>query len=219
LRRFDDSTHPERFLIVFWGERQNEVPSDFAKIAGVKLSVPMGSQRFLLRLNRPLLLDPKRNYDFPPPPAYTLNDAAATEDLLNFNRYVAMLTKLLTNEATRGPLTLSVEADWGGGKSSLMNLLRNDLQNQRQFQVFSFNPWKHEKGSAMVAAFAHAFEDRLVPRWSVLHRIALSTQHRLAVGQSTRARPRYTGRHHPPDLAGRGLAHEPPDSRKSRGDQ
>jgi KAP family P-loop domain len=83
------------------------------------------------------------------------------------------LREFLVNDETRPPLTVAVEAPWGGGKSSLMRhlqkALRNDLSPQGEWREFReesiptvwFNPWKHEAGKTLWATFAVAFERQM----------------------------------------------------------
>lgn len=88
------------------------------------------------------------------------------------------LREFLVSDETLPPLTVAVEAPWGGGKSSLMRHLQDALTNdsdattkQRPFKEESiptvwFNPWKHEAGKTLWAAFAVAFERQMAERCS-----------------------------------------------------
>jgi hypothetical protein len=49
-------------------------------------------------------------------------------DALNFGPLVAGLSQFLRNRQTIGPLTLAVTGAWGSGKSSFMQLLRENLE-------------------------------------------------------------------------------------------
>jgi hypothetical protein len=88
------------------------------------------------------------------------------------------LREFLVSDETLPPLTVAVEAPWGGGKSSLMRHLQDALTNevdaktkQRPFKeepipTVWFNPWKHEAGKTLWAAFAVAFERQMAERCS-----------------------------------------------------
>lgn len=95
-------------------------------------------------------------------------------------RCMLALREFLVSDETRPPLTVAVEAPWGGGKSSLMRHLQDALTNdvdattkQRSFKeepfpTVWFNPWKHEAGKTLWAAFAVAFERQMAEscsRW------------------------------------------------------
>ena len=51
--------------------------------------------------------------------------AKAGEDSLNMNAYVDALTEFIKN--ARSPLTIALQGEWGSGKTSLMNALRQSL--------------------------------------------------------------------------------------------
>jgi predicted KAP-like P-loop ATPase len=46
-----------------------------------------------------------------------VSDRPTKDDSFGFKPYVAAIRDFLTNDSTRGPLTLSVEGDWGTGRS------------------------------------------------------------------------------------------------------
>jgi hypothetical protein len=107
-------------------------------------------------------------------------------------RCMLALREFLVSDETRPPLTVAVEAPWGGGKSSLMRHLQdtliNDVDATTQKRPFKedpvptvwFNPWKHEAGKTLWAAFAVAFERQMAERYGhcdrLWKRLTLSVQ-------------------------------------------
>ena len=115
----------------------------------------------------------------------SVSDAPAREDSLGFAPYVQALAHFLTHRNTVPPLTLSVEGEWGSGKSSFMLQLESEIRSldgggttraagtpwwRRLPPVFRpfrepgaltvwFNPWRHDKEEALWAAFALQFVD------------------------------------------------------------
>ncbi len=108
----------------------------------------------------------------------SVSDAPAREDFLGFAPYVQALAHFLTHPRTVPPLTLSVEGEWGSGKSSFMLQLESEIRRRapgrgargrlrRLFTPFRepgavtvwFNPWRHDKEEALWAAFALKFVD------------------------------------------------------------
>jgi KAP family P-loop domain len=75
------------------------------------------------------------------------------QDALGFRPYVLAVAEFLTHTNTGTPLTLSIEGEWGSGKSSFMSQVQEQLNDQAHLTV-SFNAWRHEKDSEMWAAFA-----------------------------------------------------------------
>ena len=70
---------------------------------------------------------------------------------------------MLLKAQTEPPLTVSIEGEWGSGKSSFMLQLRDQLgvpgRRDRGGRVLSvwFNPWRHDKEEELWAAFAVRF--------------------------------------------------------------
>jgi len=85
-----------------------------------------------------------------------IGDQPSDRDDLGFEPYVTAIAEFLTNEKTKGPLTMSVEGEWGTGKSSFMILLRDKLKKSGALTV-NFNAWRHDKQDAVWAAFALKF--------------------------------------------------------------
>lgn len=110
------------------------------------------------------------------------NDQPTDEDDLGFEPYVKAIAEFLTNESTVPPLVLSIEGEWGSGKSSFMMQLKQSLQSviekkrheeqitnhsfkahvkrlftpRRPLTVW-FNAWRHDREDALWAAFALQF--------------------------------------------------------------
>ena len=63
--------------------------------------------------------------------ATSIGDRAAGDDLLGFRPYVIAIAQFLTEEDTKPPLTLSVEGEWGSGKSSWLNSCFREVASRR----------------------------------------------------------------------------------------
>ena len=53
---------------------------------------------------------------------------ATVQDELGFKPYVKALASFLADSGTRGPLTVSVEGEWGSGKTSFMRQLQQEME-------------------------------------------------------------------------------------------
>ncbi len=89
-----------------------------------------------------------------------LEDQASSKDFLGFTPYVNALFNFLEHEQTKPPFTLTIEGDWGSGKSSFMLQLQNKLKEEERI-VINFNAWRHDKMESMWAAFALTFIQKL----------------------------------------------------------
>ncbi len=86
----------------------------------------------------------------------SISDQPAKKDTLGFEPYVKAIADFLTNERTVPPLTLSIEGEWGSGKSSFMAQLQASLL-ERGNLTLQFNAWRHDKHEELWAAFALEF--------------------------------------------------------------
>ncbi|HEY5674642.1 MAG TPA: YCF48-related protein [Malonomonas sp.] len=89
---------------------------------------------------------------------------AGEPDALNFGLIARGLSRYLRNENTQPPLTIAITGEWGTGKSSMMNLLKADLQSYGVRPVW-FNAWHHQKESNLLASLLDNIRTQAVPRW------------------------------------------------------
>jgi len=92
--------------------------------------------------------------------ASSLSDSPTDHDGIGFVPYVNAVAGFLAHADTKPPLTLSVEGEWGSGKSSFMMQLQKQLQSWGAYTVW-FNAWRHEKEDELWAAFALQFTEQL----------------------------------------------------------
>ncbi|MDJ0518515.1 MAG: GUN4 domain-containing protein [Trichodesmium sp. MO_231.B1] len=60
----------------------------------------------------------------------TLGDQPTTKDELGFTPYVIAMAEFLTHQETKPPLTISIEGEWGSGKSSFMRQLETEVKRK-----------------------------------------------------------------------------------------
>ena len=85
-----------------------------------------------------------------------ISDQSTGDDYLGFEPYVIAIAEFLLNPETKPPLTLSIEGEWGSGKSFFMKKLDEYLRKEGKRTVW-FNAWRHDKAEAVWAAFALSF--------------------------------------------------------------
>ncbi len=71
--------------------------------------------------------------------ANAVGDQPTDEDSLGFGPYVEAITAFLTSDATQPPLTMSIEGEWGSGKSSFMLQLEKAIRGPSRTDVFMQN--------------------------------------------------------------------------------
>jgi photosystem II stability/assembly factor-like uncharacterized protein len=90
--------------------------------------------------------------------------SAPDADKFDFSAVALGLSRFLRNEKTMPPLTIAVTGEWGTGKSSLMNLLRGDLQRYG-FRPVWFNAWHHQKEEHLLASLLETVRSQAIPPW------------------------------------------------------
>lgn len=83
-----------------------------------------------------------------------------SDDRLGFGPYANALADLIDSPATYTPLTLAISAPWGAGKTSLANLVQEQLvdrpleRGEHSHIVCWFNAWMHDDAPHLGSAFA-----------------------------------------------------------------
>jgi len=69
--------------------------------------------------------------------------SASDDDLLGIDKYKKGLVKFIEN--TNTPITVAIQGEWGSGKTSLMNTLKDDLcdQDGKKFIPIWLNTWQY----------------------------------------------------------------------------
>ncbi|MDA3912016.1 MAG: P-loop NTPase fold protein [Bacteroidales bacterium] len=70
-------------------------------------------------------------------------DNETDQDLLGFSIHANLLQSIVTNPEIL-PITVGVFGDWGGGKSSILKILKSEINKNDDFAVIYFNSWIFE---------------------------------------------------------------------------
>jgi hypothetical protein len=85
-------------------------------------------------------------------------------DSLGFTPMALGLSRFIRNPRTQPPVTIAIEGEWGEGKSSVMALLRGDLEKSR-FRPVWFNAWHHQSEEQLLAALLEHIKSQAIPPW------------------------------------------------------
>jgi len=69
----------------------------------------------------------KSNSADEPPSAHIATDSWTVDDKLGHSGYARAIYRFITDEKTDAPLAISIQAPWGGGKTSLMRMVQKEL--------------------------------------------------------------------------------------------
>jgi hypothetical protein len=104
-----------------------------------------------------------------------VSDLPSRVDRLGVRPLVMGLHALLCDPGTTLPLAIGVTAPWGGGKSSLMWQLRDELQRDggegRGWIPVRFDAWKYERSERLWAALGKAIYEQPQAGWSCRRRV------------------------------------------------
>lgn len=91
----------------------------------------------------------------------------AEQDRLGMAALARGLAFFLRNENTRPPVTLAITGAWGSGKSSLMRMLKTELERAWYFPVW-LNAWHHHEEEHLYGALLETLRQQgLPPFWRV----------------------------------------------------
>jgi hypothetical protein len=139
------------------------------------------------------LLMPMVRRPRPPPPIESVADLFVSDrpirrgdpDALDLSSVALGLSRFIRNTKTEPPLTIAVTGQWGTGKSSLMNLLHDDLRGYG-FRPIWFNAWHHQKEEHLLASLLQRVQTQAVP--PLFHRNGLGFRFRLLWYRAARFR-------------------------------
>ena len=66
-----------------------------------------------------------------------------TENSFKTEPYVHALTNFIMNCAT--PMTIAIQGDWGTGKTSMMNMVQEELNKNSKIKTIMFNTWQYSQ--------------------------------------------------------------------------
>jgi hypothetical protein len=123
-------------------------------------------------------------------------DQPTSTDLIGYQKIVDSLADLLMGTSTTFPLTIAISAPWGGGKSSIMRMVRERLEGSSDappWLTVDFPAWRYESGEQLWAAMANATYDKALTRRSWLKRQGFRLRVEMRRGSLTRGALRVGG--------------------------
>ena len=77
------------------------------------------------------------------------------EDYLQQEKFVNRLKSVITDYNSQDSLTIQLRGEWGSGKSSVLNMLKNSLEedSEKGPLVMYFNPWNFSTKNELIKSF------------------------------------------------------------------
>ncbi|HET7087337.1 MAG TPA: P-loop NTPase fold protein [Anaerolineae bacterium] len=100
---------------------------------------------------------------------FALNDRPRGDDRLGFTDYARAFAAMLSNPATQPPLTIGIYGAWGMGKSFLIRMIREALENDKpadapEFSFVEFNAWVYSGSDNLWAGLVSHIYERIEQR-------------------------------------------------------
>lgn len=86
----------------------------------------------------------------------------ADDDVLNRATYAQDIASTILELDRSEGLVVGVVGPWGSGKTSLLNLVEEDLLSKHDVRAIHFNPWLFSSTDDLVTAFLHELSLRLI---------------------------------------------------------
>lgn len=90
---------------------------------------------------------------------------ALGDDRLGIEPYVEALSTVIENCAT--PMTISIQGNWGTGKTSFMNLVEKKLKEKNGLETVIFNTWQYSKfnmDDMLSVSLLNKFAEAIIPK-------------------------------------------------------
>ena len=89
-----------------------------------------------------------------------LSDSPRIEpDLLDFKRYVEPLVEIITGSNTETPFTIGIFGSWGTGKTTLMQIVEGQVQQNNNYPTVWFNPWLYQTEDNLIVPLLQTIQD------------------------------------------------------------
>jgi hypothetical protein len=117
---------------------------------------------------------------------HVLRDQACVVDWMRRGALVSALGEFLCAEESDPPLTVTIEAPWGEGKSSVLLQLREWLQKKQgtTCRTVWFNPWRYQTADGVWSGFLSEFTAQMEAGLGLTRRWLLHVRYALAMHEA-----------------------------------
>jgi len=111
-------------------------------------------------------------------------DGAAARDLMDRDRLIHVLRGIIKSKSEDRSLAIGLFGRWGSGKSTIVNLLKQQMADGKDVVFIEFNAWENEQASSMPAALADAITQQIYRQRSALGRFWVLVKHRILINDA-----------------------------------
>lgn len=85
----------------------------------------------------------------------------ASEDRFGRSEFAARIARVISSTEDTNSIVISVNAPWGEGKTSILNMIEEQLRHCGNILVVRFNPWRFPDEERLLSNFFKTLEERL----------------------------------------------------------
>ena len=79
-----------------------------------------------------------------------------SKDLFGYKKFTDRLADCIKHFSSDDGLVVALNGEWGSGKTSVINIVKNQLQEEENIQVISYSYWWYEGKKEVITAFLSA---------------------------------------------------------------
>ena len=93
--------------------------------------------------------------------AFTLIDSPIEEDMFNRNDIIKELEDTIINANIDTPYVISLTGEWGSGKTTILNIIKKNIDKGKIYLVDDFDPWQYNDEKTMFEGVLVAITKKL----------------------------------------------------------
>lgn len=82
-----------------------------------------------------------------------IGDEAVNYDLLERNKVINQITNTIINCNSNSKFVMSLKGDWGSGKTTILNNVKDNLKKENLVFIDDFEPWVYSDNKSLLVAF------------------------------------------------------------------
>lgn len=86
-----------------------------------------------------------------------------SKDLFGYKKFTDRLTDCIKHFSSDDGLVVALNGGWGSGKTSVINMVKSQLQKEKNIQVISYSYWWYEGKKEVISAFLIALSEAIKP--------------------------------------------------------
>lgn len=92
-----------------------------------------------------------------------INDCVSEIDYLGYLPYIQAFEYLINNnnKLMTSPIVFGIHGEWGVGKSTFMQLIKNKINAAEKYHIIDINPWEYKEDESFIAIFLAKLYDEI----------------------------------------------------------